>query len=143
MKKQLKKGGFTLVEVLITASIIAILAAIVLGFTSQGVLQRSRDAQRVTDMTNIQKAFEQYYGVHGNYASCNDMDDEFQGGQRPMVGPQGDNYFCTADAIAYCACAQLETDREVNSDGINGVGGIYCLFDNSGDEEYYCVQNLL
>lgn len=52
--------GFTLIEILITISIIAVAFGVVL--TSANYLQKSaRDAQREADLVNIQSALQQYY----------------------------------------------------------------------------------
>ena len=52
--------GFTLVEVLVTVMVIAILAAIVVS-SDRGFLGRSRDVQRANSITNISRALERYY----------------------------------------------------------------------------------
>lgn len=58
--------GFTLIEILVSISILAILFGVVL--TSLSTLQRnSRDAQRVTDLRKIQAALAQYYADQGFY----------------------------------------------------------------------------
>ncbi len=70
-----RSGGFTLVELLVTISILTILATIAL--ISYGNIQRSaRDARRKSDISNIQSALEQYHADQGYYplfsASCTD-----------------------------------------------------------------------
>ena len=56
-----KKGGFTLVELLVVISIIAILS--VIGITVFGGVQKgARDARRRADIDAISKALEVHYG---------------------------------------------------------------------------------
>lgn len=67
MKKlQLAQQGFTIVELLITIVIVAILASVSVTAYS-GIQQRGRDAQRVSDMNAIVKALEMYKIQTGNY----------------------------------------------------------------------------
>lgn len=56
------KRAFTLVELLITISIIGILAAVA-AMSYQGVQQRSRDAQRKNDLNQIKVALSTYYNA--------------------------------------------------------------------------------
>lgn len=65
MKKRRKtrppKGGFTLIELLIVIAIIAILAIIVvLTINPQRILEKSRDSQRMSDLTSLATAINLY-----------------------------------------------------------------------------------
>lgn len=61
-----KQSGFTLVELMITVAIIAILAAI--GVTTYSSAQKgARDGKRIADMNEIQNALEQYYSINQSY----------------------------------------------------------------------------
>ena len=63
-------SGFTLVELLITIVVIAILAAIsVVAFN--GIQERARDTQRDHDISIIAKALEMYYSEHSSYPLIN------------------------------------------------------------------------
>lgn len=60
------RRGFTLVELLVTITIIGILSSIGLStFTS--AQKKSRDARRKNDLVTIAKALEVYYNDHGRY----------------------------------------------------------------------------
>lgn len=60
--------GFTLIELLIVIGVIATLAtSIVLLINPLGQMQRSRDAQRKSDLRQIQSALEMYRSDNGNY----------------------------------------------------------------------------
>src|SRR5258708_6411124 len=60
--------GFTLVELLIVISIMAILASgLVMIVNPLGQLAKSRDARRKSDLHQMELALEQYYNDNGKY----------------------------------------------------------------------------
>lgn len=61
-----KKSGFTLIELLVVVSIIGILATLVLANLTAG-RSRARDAQRKSDLRNIETALRLYYNDKGSY----------------------------------------------------------------------------
>src|SRR5260221_7584978 len=60
------KKGFTLIELLIVVAIIGILAALLMA-NFIGVRQRARDAQRKSDIRQVQSALELYRSDTGSY----------------------------------------------------------------------------
>lgn len=62
-------SGFTIVELLIVIVVIGILAAITT-VAYNGIQQRSRDAQRSSDIATLQKALEMYHVDNGGYPTC-------------------------------------------------------------------------
>lgn len=66
MKNIFKQKGFTLVELLIVISIIGVLATLLMS-NFIGVRQRARDAQRKSDLRQIQSALEIYRSDNGSY----------------------------------------------------------------------------
>lgn len=60
------KNGFTLIELLVVISIIGILSALLMS-NFIGVRQRARDAQRKSDLRQIQSALELYRSDVGSY----------------------------------------------------------------------------
>lgn len=92
--------GFTLVELLIVVGIIGILATLLMA-NFIGVRQRARDAQRKSDIRQIQSALELYRSDIGNYpASLSTCGSSLTGGtpastymQRIPCDPSGSTYY--------------------------------------------------
>lgn len=61
-----KNNGFTLIELLVVITIISMLASIVLASVNQA-RARARDVVRLSDMKQLQNAFEAYYTVNNQY----------------------------------------------------------------------------
>ncbi len=60
------RAGFTLIELLVVVSLIGILATLVLA-NLNAARQRGRDAQRKSDLRNIQTALQLYYNDYDKY----------------------------------------------------------------------------
>jgi len=60
------KKGFTIIEMLIVVTIIAVLAGLILRGMG-GALPKSRDARRLGDLKNIQNMLELYYTKNNTY----------------------------------------------------------------------------
>lgn len=58
--------GYTIIELLIVTFIIALLVALI-AVALQGNLTKARDAKRLADLVQIQKALALYYDVNGQY----------------------------------------------------------------------------
>lgn len=61
-----KQTGFTIVELLIVIVVIGILAAITI-VAFNGVQQRARDSQRISDLANLAKMIRLYEAEHGDF----------------------------------------------------------------------------
>ncbi len=61
--------GFTLIEILVVLAIIAILVALILANFNTS-RRKARDAQRQSDLTQIQLSIEQYYDDYSLYPTC-------------------------------------------------------------------------
>jgi len=133
MKKN--KFGYTLFELLVSISIIAVLVAVATTSYS-GAQKKARDSRRIEDMNSIQKAAEMYYSQHGYVYPANEA--EFVSSGVLQIYPEdpkfvpGYSYIPTAGG--YCACAQLDNVTGGNSNNRGNCapasGGIY-----------YCVKN--
>jgi prepilin-type N-terminal cleavage/methylation domain-containing protein len=73
MLKQMckRKKGFTLIEMLIVITIIALLASLIL-VGMGGARQKARDARRIADLHNVQNALELYFSQNGRYPASSD-----------------------------------------------------------------------
>lgn len=65
-----RNKGFTLIELLVVISIIGFLASIVLASLNIA-RSKGRDAQRLSDLHQLQNALELYRNAHGGYPVCN------------------------------------------------------------------------
>ncbi len=65
-EKRINNKGFTLIELLVVIAIISVLASLLMA-NFVGVRQRGRDAQRKSDMRQIQSALELYRADNGSY----------------------------------------------------------------------------
>ena len=110
------KPGFTLIEVLVAATIIALLTSI--GVVSyQAANRQARDAKRKADLEQIRAALEMYKTDHaGNYplGDCVNVNSLGLNSYLPSdVTPpkSGETYFykVSADMKNYCVSANLET----------------------------------
>jgi len=68
LNKNFSAQAFTIVELLVVIVVIGILAAItIISYT--GVLQKSRDSVRLSDISNVRKVLELYHAENGFYPS--------------------------------------------------------------------------
>lgn len=138
-------SGFTLFELLVSISIIAILTA--LASVSFSVAQKkARDSRRMEDMKMIQSAAEQYYSLNTyayplTYTAGTKW--TAPGGQVVLESVPSDPkntapyvYACGAggcDATKYCYCAQVENTGAANSDNNCDFGAVA--------KTHFCVKN--
>ncbi len=64
--KKYSNKGFTLIELLVVVAIIGILSSVVLA-SLKTAREKARDAQRISDIKQIQNAIEMYYNDNGFY----------------------------------------------------------------------------
>jgi prepilin-type N-terminal cleavage/methylation domain-containing protein len=121
--------GFTLVELMVVVSVLAVLSTILYANFSQARAQ-SRDAERKSDLRNIQSALELYKQKYGRYpAGCNGA-----GAWSGELG-SGVGYRCSSGSGAYIVSPggsypalspefipTLPTDPKLNG---NGSGYMY------------------
>jgi type II secretion system protein G len=118
--------GFTLIEILITIGIIGILAAGLISIINPAAqYQRTNDARRKSDLSQIQKALEAYYQDIGSYPASSNYLIVVRGGNSvtwgsawlPYMGtlpkdPRSPTreyvYYSTSDGQTYYIYASLE-----------------------------------
>jgi len=116
-----KKTGFTLIELLVVIAILGILATVGLG-SFQSSQMKGRDAQRKSDLSQIQKALEMYYNDKGAYPTSiptrgNEWrDTSVTGGTLYMKSvpgdPKGGDYCYESNGTYYKIYAKLENTRD-------------------------------
>lgn len=126
------KQGFTLIELIVVIVIIGIMTALVtVNFI--GIRQRGRDAQRKSELRQIQSSFEFYRQDQSEYPeltdlpSCGSVFSEPVSGVRYMqkypCDPNGTSYYNggvyfydrpSADTYNLVACLENENDRDSN-----------------------------
>ncbi|MBU0619062.1 type II secretion system GspH family protein [Patescibacteria group bacterium] len=111
MKKQ---NGFSFIELLVTISIIGIIAAVGLATYSTSQ-QKSRNTKRKADLKQIQVALEMCRSEEGTYPTgLNDLTPDYMGElpEDPETGESSDYYFSERTNYTYTICAdeaELET----------------------------------
>lgn len=140
--KIIKQNGFTLVELLISISIIAILS-VVLVVSFSNAQKNGRDQRRITDLKAIQNAAEQYYMLKGSYPTSKNTPWTANSQvvlQSYPVGPKGTNVGDTYAYVSvngnYYACSnKMET-------GKYGNAILYSdYFEYQAIGQDYCVKN--
>lgn len=124
-----RKKGFTLVEILVVISIIAVLISIALvSYTT--VNKQSRDARRKSDLEQLRSALEIYKSDNGSYpgvdsgsfGQASDLSTYIVPGYIaavPSDPKSSQNYWYTATSLVsgknygYCVCALLEVVPQV------------------------------
>ncbi len=140
--------GFTLIELLIVVAIIGILAALLMT-NFVGVRERARDAQRKSDIRQLQSALELYRSDNGTYPQTNagvyklnTVDCPTPGGltyngttymKKIPCDPTGissyntGNYYYTSDGSTYTLAACIEntndTDKNITTSAPIGSSG--------------------
>lgn len=138
-----KKHGFSLIELLVSISIIAILMALaIVSFGSAQV--KARDARRMQDMSLLQKAAEQYYMIAGskypNTGAVVSVGTTWASGSQTILEsfPQdprsvGSSYVANVTDTTYCICAKSEGN-------VGNSTSDACTFGtNTGT--HFCVKN--
>lgn len=137
VRNTVKKNAFTLIELLLTISIIAVLSTI--GLTIyQGVQAKGRDSVRKRDLNNLATALEIYAQQHnGSYVigsgTCNDTASfyttmaDYMSDKIVPQDPQGGNYcyISQSNGQSYTLCANLENEADPERNSLCPTGYDY------------------
>jgi len=129
-----KSHGFTLFELLVSISIIAILTALAV-VSYSAAQKKARDTRRVEDVESFQKAEEQFYMLNNSSYKqrCSGAWDGSVTFVVPLDPKTKAPYLCQVPSTAtYCFCATLENltgnaDVTDCSAWVNGTGQYYCV----------------
>lgn len=146
LKKQL---GFTLFELLVSISIIAIMTALA-SVAFSGAQKKARDSRRVQDMKLIQTAAEQYYSQNTylyptNYTAGTAWTPSGSTATAVLESFPTDPkntapyvYSCrgTCNTAGYCLCARVE-----NTSNGNSTNNCTTFTAPSATTNYFCVKN--
>ncbi|MBI2595256.1 type II secretion system protein [Candidatus Daviesbacteria bacterium] len=148
---QSARPGFTLIELMVVVSIIAVLAAVGLVLYQQAQ-KAGRDGKRIGDMQEVQKALEQYYAANGTYPAAAAYSNlttyiatYFASGSVP-ADPGANTYTysrnasCTGGLDKYVVCAKVELISKANSD--TAATDACASLTKSATSEYYCAKSL-
>jgi len=145
--KDKKNKGFTLIELLIVIAIIGMLSSIVLA-SLNSARTKSRNAKRVADLKEIEKAVELYYSDNGHYPSSGSVSFEegrCGGGMGWTHKPDysGSNAYIPDLAPKYISV--LPGDPAITTGRcyvyISSSGDDYLVFAHFGAEGDYDVNN--
>ena len=144
MKKINKKNGFTLFEILITISIIAVLTVLI-SIAYSVAQKKTRDTRRMEDMKLIQSAAEQYFSLNNSYPNVDAYKvgvawtavdgtvilENYPSDPKDKTAYKSDNI----SSRSYCVCARLEDTTSGNSTYAN------CRLLHPQYRDYFCVKN--
>jgi general secretion pathway protein G len=137
----MKKNGFTLIEILVAASIIAVLSVVgVTSFTS--INKRSRDARRKSDVEQVRSALEMWRSDNGSYpgnTTWQILSNQLSGlvpnylPALPADPQTTSNYYyrtigVSAPYYSYCICANVESDTGSSTCGAGVTNGSSCNY---------------
>lgn len=127
--KKIKNKGFTLFELLVSISIIALLTAIAV-VSFGGVNKKARDSRRGSDLEKIRIALESYRQVNGTYpvAMSTLVSSNFL--QALPTDPKDDsNYAATLNDYTYSLGALMEDSSSTNcSSSCGSCGSASCNY---------------
>lgn len=142
--------GFTLIELMVAIAILAIVSTAGLVIFT-GAQRSARDSKRTSDLSEIQKALEQYYAINKSYPVDDSVDVSsitvgnfagyFQAG-RPPQDPQASldyQYYYCPGPIRYIICAKLESCGTKCNRNTLPTDGCATIGDSASPAAFYCI----
>lgn len=128
-----KKSGFTLLELMVVVSIIAVLSGgLLFSMTKAG--QKSRDTDRIADLRTVQGALELYKQKYGRYpVRCTNANPSTAGG---WSGQEGTNFACVSGQQFIVGLAPEFIPVLPKDPKLNGVNSGYVYTTNSDGTVY-------
>ncbi len=136
-----RQVGFSLIELLVVISIIGVLTAVLM-INFVGARERSRDAKRIQDLTNLRNALRMYYNDNQAYPSpgvnnCpNCLSTAIGSSYLIGVSEIGYSYSAASDGNSFVIKAGLESgagEEDTESQkrcGLTPVPGVYAVCAN-------------
>ena len=140
INKKNKQNGFTLFELLVTISIIAILTAVAV-VSFGGMTKKARDSRRITDLQNIRVALEAVRQVGTTYPTSlttlvtNGFLQQIPAD--PKAGVGGSYVYTQLTGYSYRICTYVEEAGSISTD----VSGCLGMPGGVGFTGYYKVVN--
>lgn len=103
--KQQKNNGFSLIELLVVISIIAVLSALLMA-NFMGARERARDAQKISDLGSIKTALRMYYNDNQKYPAI--LGEVVTEGYMASLPDAVYAYTVSADTDGFVLTVQLE-----------------------------------
>lgn len=130
-----KNKGFTLIELIVSVTIIAVLTIVgVISFS--GTNKKARDSRRTADLENIRIALELYrQGTGSTYPADDQLNTLIPTYLKKMPqDPKGNIYTYTSDGYDYSICANVEdigsTSEDISActgEVVDGYVGFYMV----------------
>ena len=136
-----KKYGFSLIELLVVISIIGVLTAVLM-INFVGARERSRDAKKIQDLTNLKNALRMYYNDNQAYPSpgasnCfNCLNTAIGSSYLVGISDIGYSYSAASDGNGFVIKSSLESgagDEDTESQsrcGLTPTPGVYAVCAN-------------
>jgi general secretion pathway protein G len=132
-----RRAGFTLFELLVSISIIAILTALAT-ISFSNAQKKARDTKRIQDVDAVKKALEMYYS-NNNYSypttedGLEDLTSDPVYLEKVPTDPKGGDYAYTyVGGDTFCFCAEMEDENKGNA------ADNACDWEGTG---FYCAKN--
>lgn len=114
MHTEMRRSGFTLIEVLVVITIIGLLSSTIL-VGLDNARRRARDARRISDLRQIQNGLENYFSSAHTYPNSDELYNALSGlPNDPLSGTYG-YYRINTGAYILGACLENERPTEVQS----------------------------